>query len=206
MPAGIEKNAAAMDLFGKSGQQLIPFLDQGSAGIERLREEARALGIVLDEETVGAGADLGDSLTKLQRSAGALRNLIAGPLLVPLRKLVDGMLDWWKANQEIIKQRFGAMIAAVLPVALALAAVIGALGRVVYWVALGVSFLVEHLAAVAMVILGRVLPALAAKLAALVANAGGVWALVSGYAALALAALSAAAKAAAASTSSTCSP
>lgn len=39
MPDGPQKAAAAMDLFGRSGRELIPVLNQGAAGLERMRHE-----------------------------------------------------------------------------------------------------------------------------------------------------------------------
>jgi len=39
MPDGPNKTAAAMDLFGRSGRELIPILNQGSEGMERMRME-----------------------------------------------------------------------------------------------------------------------------------------------------------------------
>jgi hypothetical protein len=52
LPDGPQKAAVAISLFGKAGMGLIPFLDQGAAGIEKLRSEANALGIVLDEQGI----------------------------------------------------------------------------------------------------------------------------------------------------------
>ncbi len=47
------KQAWAMDkMFGDEGQTLLPFLKQGSAGIKNLREEARDLGVVLDDQAI----------------------------------------------------------------------------------------------------------------------------------------------------------
>lgn len=149
MPPGIEKTSAAMDLFGNAGRQLVPFLDQGSAGIEALREEARALGIVLDEETIGAGAGLGDSLTKLQRSATGLRNMIAGPLLVPLRKLVDGFTEWWKLNQLIIKDRIEQVFQRLEPVFRGVAAALRVVGDVMGYLLDNSQLLTPILGAVA---------------------------------------------------------
>jgi DNA-binding Xre family transcriptional regulator len=40
MPDGIEKNVAAVKLFGKSGQEMIPILNQGAEALEELRKNA----------------------------------------------------------------------------------------------------------------------------------------------------------------------
>jgi hypothetical protein len=54
MPDGIEKNALAMKLFGKSGTDMIPFLNKGSEGIADLEKEASKFGLVVGQDSVDA--------------------------------------------------------------------------------------------------------------------------------------------------------
>lgn len=54
MPDGIEKNALAMKLFGKSGTDMIPFLNKGSEGIADLEKEASKFGLVIGQDSVDA--------------------------------------------------------------------------------------------------------------------------------------------------------
>ncbi|MFJ3487979.1 phage tail protein [Leifsonia aquatica] len=49
MPDGAEKTALATQLFGRSGAQLLPFLNKGSAGIAELTTQAGKMGLVLDD-------------------------------------------------------------------------------------------------------------------------------------------------------------
>ncbi len=42
--------ALAQEIFGRGGMQLIPMLDRGREGIEEMADEARELGIILDDE------------------------------------------------------------------------------------------------------------------------------------------------------------
>jgi hypothetical protein len=53
---GAAKSAIATQLFGRSGAALIPILNQGSAGLNAMFEEAQALGIVLDQKTKDAAS------------------------------------------------------------------------------------------------------------------------------------------------------
>ena len=48
---GAVKTALAVKLFGKSGMDMIPFLNQGAAGINQLTAEAERLGLKLTTET-----------------------------------------------------------------------------------------------------------------------------------------------------------
>lgn len=58
MPDGVDKVALAVDLFGKTGQNLIPTLNKGSAGLKELYQMAERLGIVLDEKLIKKGSEL----------------------------------------------------------------------------------------------------------------------------------------------------
>ena len=69
MPDGFTKNAVATQLFGRAGQQLIPVLNQGAAGLEELRAKAKALGIVLDPETTEKAEKLHKAFVDMQASA-----------------------------------------------------------------------------------------------------------------------------------------
>ena len=63
MPAGAEKTALAMKLFGKAGADMLPFLDKGAKGIEELIKQSDALGNTLS----GGDLDAIKESTKNQR-------------------------------------------------------------------------------------------------------------------------------------------
>jgi hypothetical protein len=52
MEDGAGKTALAMDLFGRSGANLIPLLNQGSEGITELEQRARELGVTMSDDGV----------------------------------------------------------------------------------------------------------------------------------------------------------
>jgi len=65
MEDGTLKTQIAMDLMGRQGAELIPFLNQGADGLAAMREEAEALGIVFSQEDAVAAAQFNDALTRL---------------------------------------------------------------------------------------------------------------------------------------------
>jgi hypothetical protein len=65
MPAGPQKAAAAMAIFGREGARLIPFLNEGSAGIKEIEKRAAELGITLDEKGARAAHEFGDQMVIL---------------------------------------------------------------------------------------------------------------------------------------------
>ena len=54
MGPGTEATAAALDLFGRSGTNLLPFLFKGKDGIAELSAEAEKMGLVLSQDNVDA--------------------------------------------------------------------------------------------------------------------------------------------------------
>jgi lambda family phage tail tape measure protein len=127
---GVNKTALATALFGKSGAELIPFLNQGAAGIGELVKEAERLGVVFKEEDAKAAEVFNDTLTKLNTVVKGLTNQLAIELLPTfnafLGKLTDttteadGLRD---SIKDIIKTDFKDF---VLDVALGLAHIIDA--------------------------------------------------------------------------------
>jgi hypothetical protein len=60
------KAGVAMKIFGRSGSQLIPLFNEGAEGIERMRQEARRLGIVMSKEDAAAAAEWVDTMARLR--------------------------------------------------------------------------------------------------------------------------------------------
>ena len=48
MPDGPTKTALAMQLFGRQGREMIPFLNQGAAGIDKLNQKAKQMGLTFN--------------------------------------------------------------------------------------------------------------------------------------------------------------
>jgi TP901 family phage tail tape measure protein len=118
----IEKSAIAMDIFGRSGTQLLPMLAQGADGIEKLRQEAHELGIVFDTEAANAAAEFKDNIQRLNSSLDGLKFTIAEALLPTVDKYLTGITSviknirkWADANPELSSQliSFGTTLAGI---------------------------------------------------------------------------------------------
>lgn len=103
--AGLEKiesqalrSAIASAIFGDdAGPKLTLLLNQGTIGISKLAQEARDLGLVLDENIVKRGADAADQLATMRRVIdtqlnGALVDL--APLLVDIAGVFADLARW----------------------------------------------------------------------------------------------------------------
>lgn len=92
-PDGPEKSRLAMDLFGRSGAELIPLLNQGSDEIQRMEHQAERLGLVISERTARSAERFNDNLTILTGVATGLRNEIAAQLLPNLEALTGQLVE-----------------------------------------------------------------------------------------------------------------
>jgi hypothetical protein len=100
---GAGKAALAQELFGKSGADLIPFLNQGKTGIKALKDEAAALGITISGETAQAADDFNDKLNKLSFIAQGIGRQIASELLPSISGIVDAFADF-STNGDVARQ------------------------------------------------------------------------------------------------------
>lgn len=82
MPDGAKKSALAIELFGKSGAKMLPFLNAGKQGLIDLGKEAERLGIVFTKEQVAIAEEMNDTLTGLGKAINGVR-LQFGLLFAP---------------------------------------------------------------------------------------------------------------------------
>lgn len=123
--------ALASKIFGKEGANIGLLLAEGSTGIQKLRTEAKSLGLVLGEQSVASAEEFGDTLEKVQDTFGAVRNIIAAELLPVFAQLSQEFLNFVKENRSQI-QAFGQTFKIVLEQVLSIGmSVFGALGRAV---------------------------------------------------------------------------
>jgi len=93
MPDGAEKTALAVQLFGKSGAELIPFLNQGRDGINELAAEMQALGVQMSSETAAQAGNFNDAIDKLKLATQSIGNQIIASLLPALNDMAGGMVE-----------------------------------------------------------------------------------------------------------------
>ncbi len=119
-----ERDAVAMQILGKSAQELNPLIEQGAARMAELGEQAHAAGYVVSDEMLNAYGALDDQLQYLNVGATAAKNAL-GTVLLPiltdlategnalLGEFTNGILD---ANGDISKMSdvIGEMLPKVL--------------------------------------------------------------------------------------------
>ena len=90
---GANKTALAVNLFGKSGAELIPMLNAGASGIDELRQRARDLGLELDTNTAKQAEQFNDLLADAADLAKGFGNDLAKALLPALVSLAEVFVD-----------------------------------------------------------------------------------------------------------------
>ena len=99
----------ALNVFGRSGRELLPMLEGGRASIEALQEEARRLGITLTDDDADAAAELTDAMNRLRRQLKAIVVQIGAalaPVLTELQQniapLISQIIGWVKENRTLV--------------------------------------------------------------------------------------------------------
>ena len=118
MPDGAEKSALAVKLFGKSGVELIPFLNQGRAGIEELKQKFKELGLEISGDTAKAAEKFNDTLDTVKQALSAIAMKVAEAALPALQSLADGLVKIASHGEEImtVLRVLGEVIVTVLAV------------------------------------------------------------------------------------------
>lgn len=119
-----ERDAAAMQLLGRSAQELNPLIIKGSGALKELGEEAEATGYVLDEWQVKKLGEVDDAYQRMQLqidatkkemaesfapAAKAAMELFTGLIKTAGEALVDsGLIDGFASLVELLGHLFGA--------------------------------------------------------------------------------------------------
>lgn len=150
--------AVAMDLLGRSGAALLPLFAQGAGGMEKMRDQARALGLTITGEDVKAAGELQATFDTLWEVLKMGLFVIGRSLKEPLESLAKTITRLIVNGTKWIKEHKAFIIAALKIGAAVVVAGIGLMG-------LGY----------AITALGAVLGGLAAIFAAVSASLGAVF-------------------------------
>jgi phage-related protein len=102
-----ERAALANDLLGRSGQELAPLLNAGAGSIENMKNKARDLGLVINNESIDAGVKFTDTVDQLKRSFGAAAAQVGADLLPMFQRLAEWVISNMPTIQEVFSKVFG---------------------------------------------------------------------------------------------------
>lgn len=114
---GPRKIAIAIALFGRSGQELIPLLNEGASGIQKYSQEFQKMGGVLSEDVIKKGGEAEKIFKQIDERLKASKNNLA-PLSLGWATAISGLLDqldkikgWANNNPRLAAFIFGGPIA-----------------------------------------------------------------------------------------------
>lgn len=89
-----ERDALAMDIFGRSAQDLNPLIKQGSKALEEYSKEAHDMGYVLDHEALDALGAVDDAQQRLLKAQEAVSNQISVEYAPYMEKALTNTRDF----------------------------------------------------------------------------------------------------------------
>ena len=132
-----ERDTLAMQIFGRSADELAGIIDDGGASLKALGDEAEQLGIVMDQETLNSLNAVNDQIDQLKAKAtgeiaqaGAKAMETLAPLFDTIIEKISALLDWIGNLDEEQMQTIltvAAVVAAISPIAGIIAGISGAI-------------------------------------------------------------------------------
>jgi hypothetical protein len=97
-----ERAAIAMELFGKTGDRLIPLLAGGSAGLEAMRAEAERLGVVFTAEAARSAEEFNDNMTRMGIAMQGVAAQIGNAVIPAINQLAQEFLTAREHGESLL--------------------------------------------------------------------------------------------------------
>ena len=99
-----QRDAAAMELLGKSAQELNPLILQGSGALRELAEEAEKTGYVLDESQLKKLGEVDDAYQEMQLQIQATKQQLAAEFAPTSKEVLEGFAKLSKGAGDALTQ------------------------------------------------------------------------------------------------------
>jgi len=93
MKDGAEKTRVEMELFGRTGYQMHAMLNMSAEQMDKVAERAKAMGLIIDDETAAKSAKLNRELKDLENTGKRLAVSIGHELVPVFNDYAKGVLD-----------------------------------------------------------------------------------------------------------------
>ena len=104
MDAGAQRDAIAMELMGKSAQELNPLINAGSKALKQYGAEAEAAGYILDEYQIARLGAVDDAYQKLQLTIEANRKQLAADFAPAAQSAMELFSDVVRKAGEMLER------------------------------------------------------------------------------------------------------
>lgn len=107
------KTALAMQIFGRRGRELIPILNEGSAGMNRANEYLQKMGAVMSKTDIKAAAELNDTLDVMWMMLKRVAEVIGSAVTPIVKQVAEWIIVvaryvaiWLDRNRDLIRKAF----------------------------------------------------------------------------------------------------
>ena len=103
----VTRDGLAMQIFGKSAQELNPLIAAGSSALDEYRKQAHEVGYVLDQETLDRMNSVNDEVDRMKLQFDALKNQLGTAVAPVIHEVVTALgefvaaVDWEVVGQII---------------------------------------------------------------------------------------------------------
>ena len=135
-----ERDQVAMELFGKSADQLAGVIDDGGAALKAYGDEAENLGLVLDEDTINSLNETNDTLDRMKGNLSATLGQLGATVAEALGPALEKFAGWIGTITEKLREmnpetmetilKIVGIVAAVAPVIIIIGKVISGIGAI----------------------------------------------------------------------------
>ena len=134
MKDGAEKTRVEMELFGRTGYQMHAMLNMSAEQMDKVAERAKAMGLIIDDDTAAKSAKLNRELKDLENTGKRLAVSIGHELVPIFNDYAKGVLDVAKEFESMTAEqkeaiggivKFGAEAGAVIVVMRSLTSALG---------------------------------------------------------------------------------
>jgi hypothetical protein len=134
MKDGAEKTRVEMELFGRTGYQMHAMLNMSAEQMDKVAERAKAMGLIIDDDTASKSAKLNRELKDLENTGKRLAVSIGHELVPVFNDYANGVLDVAKEFESMTAEqkeaiggivKFGAEAGAVIIVMRSLTSALG---------------------------------------------------------------------------------
>ena len=134
MKDGAEKTRVEMELFGRTGYQMHAMLNMSTEQMDKVAERAKAMGLIIDDDTAAKSAKLNRELKDLENTGKRLAVSIGHELVPVFNDYAKGVLDVAKEFESMTAEqkeaiggivKFGAEAGAVIIVMRSLTSALG---------------------------------------------------------------------------------
>lgn len=134
MKDGAEKTRVEMELFGRTGYQMHAMLNMSAEQMDKVAERAKAMGLIIDDDTAAKSAKLNRELKDLENTGKRLAVSIGHELVPVFNDYAKGVLDVAKEFETMTAEqkeaiggivKFGAEAGAVIIVMRSLTSALG---------------------------------------------------------------------------------